>query len=226
MAKIVTSALVADVRKKIGGNVFSKVRSGAMVRRKVSPIQPRSSTQRNVRANFTALSKAWSTSPMDDTLRAAWNALASTYPQKDKFGASHTLTGLQMFQKLNRNRNSIGLATITTPPATLSAGYPGALTVTATAPSTLSIVPVTDATGSESWAAYAAAQQSPGRTFVGNKYRLLAFGGGSSPYVISTPYTAKFGNLIVGKKIPVLLAYITNASGAKGTPSAALQVVS
>jgi hypothetical protein len=225
MAKLVYGPIVSDARKKIAGSVFTKVRSGAIARKKVSPIQPRTSTQMNVRANFTALAKAWSGATMDDTKRAAWNALAQQYPQKDKFGASHILTGLQFFVRLNRNRNSIGLGNLYDAPSTLSVGYPGALTVTATAPGTLSIVPATDVAGTESWVGYAAAQQSPGRTFVGARYRLLAYGGGSSPYDLSSAYTAKFGALVAGKKVAVRLVYVTNASGAKSIASESLKVV-
>jgi hypothetical protein len=227
MAKIVTSALVADVRKKIGGNVFTKVRAGAMVRRKVSPIQPRTNTQRNVRAGFTALAKAWSGPLMDDTKRAAWNALAANYPQKDKFGASHTLTGLQMFLKLNRVLQTLLVPLIYTPPATLEAGYPSTLTVVATSPATLTIDPATHEGATENAIVFAAAQQSPGRTFTGNRYRVIdTFGpGGGWPFDIGAKYVAKFGNLIVGKKVPILVKYASVTSGATGTPSSALKVV-
>lgn len=228
MAKIVFSAIVGDARKKIGGNVFTKGRSGAFVRRKVSPIQPRSSFQRNVRASFTALSKLWSGATMDDTKRAAWNALASNYPVKDKFGAAHTLTGLQMFQKLNRVLATMGVAAITTPPATLAAEYPGALTVVATVagPNTLTVDFATDPTAADNAMIFGAAQQSAGRAFVGNKYRFLDNAPAPGPIDISAKYVAKFGALIAGKKVPILVKYANVTTGAVGTPSAALQVVS
>jgi len=70
MAKIQFSAVVGDARGKVGGNVFTKGRSGAVLRTKVSPVQPRSSFQRAVRSGFTAESKAW-TGDLDDTQRAA-----------------------------------------------------------------------------------------------------------------------------------------------------------
>ncbi len=228
MAKIVTSALVADIRNKIGGNVFTKARAGSMVRRKVSPIQPRSTAQRGVRAGFTALSKAWSGALMDDTKRAAWNALAALAPVKDKFGATVTLTGLQMFQKLNRILQTLAVPLIYTPPATLEASYPGELTVTATAPGTLTVNPALHETASENAIVSAASQQSPGRSFVGNRYRVVGtFGpGGGWPFDIGAAYVAKYGNLIAGKKIGILVKYASVVTGAAGTPSSALQVVS
>jgi hypothetical protein len=228
MAKHVGSALVGDIRQKIGGNVFSKVRHGAMVRRKVSPIQPRSSAQRGVRANFTALAKAWSGASMDDTKRAAWNALAANYPKKDTFGASHTLTGLQMFIRLNRALATLGISPIYDPPATLEAGYPGTLSLTATAPSTLTLNSAVAPGASENGIILAAAQQSPGRSFVGNKYRFIDVTGVATagPWNIGPGYVNKFGNLIAGKKVPVMVIYTNVTSGAQGTPSTILKVVS
>jgi hypothetical protein len=228
MAKIVFSAVVGDARKKIGGTVFTKGRSGAVVRRKVSPIQPRSSLQRNVRASFTALSKLWGGATMDDTKRAGWNALASNYPQKDKFGASHTLTGLQMFQKLNRVLATIGAASILTPPASLSAEFPGAITGTASAPSTLTVSPTTPPTAADTAMVFAGAQVSPGRLAVGNRYRFLQkfVLADTPPWDIHAAYTAKFGALIATKKVPILVKYATTANGAVGIATALLQVVS
>ena len=226
MAKIVFSAVVGDARKKIGGIVFTKGRSGAVVRRKVSPVQPRSSNQRNVRASFTSLSKLWSAVTMTDILRAAWNALAANYPQKDKFGASHTLTGLQMFQKLNRVLETMGAPPITTPPASLSAGYPGAVTVTATAPGTLTFVCANTIPASENIMIFAGAQVSPGRLAVGNRYRFIDNLPQAASYDIGVKYVAKFGNLIATKKVPILVVNANTTTGAKGTPSSALKVVS
>jgi hypothetical protein len=228
MAKIVFSSMVSDARKKIGGVVFTKGRHGSFTRRRVSPVQPRSGAQRNVRASFTHLSKAWSGSSMDDTKRAGWIALAVQYPQKDKFGAAHTLTGLQMFQKLNRALATLGLGPVYTPPATLEAGYPGALTLTASAPSTLSLNAATAPAGTENGAIFGAPQQSPGRVFVGSRYKFIDVTGvgAAGPWNIGPGYVAKFGNLIAGKKVPIMLVYCTVASGAKGTPSSILKVVS
>lgn len=228
MAKVVFSAVVGDARGKTGGTVFTKGRHGAFIRRKVSPIQPRTSAQQNVRASFTALSKAWSGALMDDTKRAAWNALASAYPQKDKFGASHTLTGLQLFQKLNRQLATFGLGPIYDAPATLAAGFPGTLTLTATSPSTLSLNAATAPAAGENGAIFAAAQQSPGRTFVGARYRFIDVTGVATagPWNIGPGYVNKFGALVAGRKVPVRIHYTTVATGACGTDSAILKVVS
>jgi hypothetical protein len=226
MAKIVFSAVVGDARKKAGGVVFTKGRSGAVVRRKVSPIQPRSSAQRNVRADFSAISKSWSGASMDDAKRAAWNALAQNYPVKDKFGASHVLTGLQMFQKLNRVLATMGVGTLYVAPATLSAGFPGTLTVTATAPGTLTFTCSNTIPAGENIMIFGAAQQSPGRTFVGSRFRFLDNLPQAASYDVGAKYVAKFGALIATKKVPLLVRNANTSTGATSIAAEALKVVS
>lgn len=308
MAKIVFSAVVGDARKKAGGVVFTKGRTGAVVRRKVSPIQPRSQAQRNVRSSFTAFSKRFGSQNLTDADRAGWISLAVANPRKDVFGQTKVLTGLQMYQSCNRNLNSLGITTPEDhPPAALLAGSPGALTLVSTAPTdyVLSQVAVSGGnavysydsftgegphigqtvaitgfvtsgnnvtgvitattggasgtftldtttqvnethaaaasapegltvneavynTSADGWLIFAAAQVSAGRAFIGKRYRLLLAGTSvlAAPTEITTQYTAKFGDLVAGKKVPVLMKYVNKTTGAAGTPSSALTTVS
>jgi len=299
MAKIQFSAVVGDARKKAGGVVFTKGRTGAVVRRKVSPTQPRSQAQRNVRSQFTAFSKMWGT--LSDAQRAAWTALAATATRKDVFGNVKVLTGLQLFQSCNRNLDSIGATEISDAPASLSAGAPGTLTLTCTHSGTATItgvvygagtgvfaysgttnwtpaigdtvivtgfanqpnnvaglvtavVPATsfsvayvggitetkaalglgtppltadaadayDPVGNDAPVIYAAPQLSPGRSFVGKKYRIVKFfpAATDGPWDITLNYVRRFGAITAGKKVNLLVAYIDSTTGAKGTPSA------
>jgi len=119
VAKVQFSVAVGDLRNKAGGAVFTKTRFGAMVRRKVSPTQPHTTGQMGVRADFTGLSKSWSSDLTDDQ-RAGWIALAANYPVKDVFGQSQKLTGHQMFVRCNRNLQVIGKDPILDAPADLS----------------------------------------------------------------------------------------------------------
>jgi hypothetical protein len=224
MAKIVFSAVVGDARKKAGGVVFTKVRSGSIIRRKVSPIQPRSSAQMNVRASFTALAKLWSNASMA-TYRAAWIGLAASYPKKDTFGAAHTLTGLQLFVRLNRALATIGVAPILPPPTSLSVGYPGALTLvcTGTPVSVLTVACATWNAATEEAMVYATAPQSAGRATAGAKFRFVySFATGAGhPLDILAQYTAKFGAPISGRKIFIRVSYTHNVTGAQSLPSEA-----
>ena len=108
MALVTYGPIVSDARKKIGGVVATKGHAGNFMRKKVSPIQPRTQSQRNVRSSFTAISKLWAGGLSGNV--AGWNAFAKATPKKDRFGNSVTLTGLQLFQSLSRNLNTIGVA--------------------------------------------------------------------------------------------------------------------
>lgn len=229
MAKIVFGPIVSDARKKEGGVVFTKGRSGAFIRRKVSPIQPRSTAQMNVRADFTGLAKAWA--GLGDSVRAAWISLAGTYPKKDKFGAAHNLTGLQMYVRLNRALKTIGFGPISTPPANLTANYPGPFTLTPDGPPMTTIAMnwanPGNVGGSECCVVFATAPQSAGRATAGAKFRFIQFSapGLVGPYFLYADYVTKFGVPPSGRRI-FFRAFLTKSTtGAQCLPSEASMLV-
>ena len=227
MAKVVYGPIVSDARKKIGGVVATKGHAGNFMRKKVSPIQPRTSAQRNVRASFTAISKLWSGGLTGNV--AGWNTLAKSTPKKDRFGQSVTMTGLQLFQSLSRNLATIGVSPVITPPANLIASSPGALTYVASVGGpNLTVTEANVITSAEYSVVYAGPQQSPGRMFVGKTYRYITktIGAGAALTTdIETLYVAKFGALIQGKQIPIHVKHINATNGAAGIPVSVLAVV-
>jgi hypothetical protein len=219
------STQVGDMRGKVGGAVHSTGRFGSFIRRKVSPTQPRSSSQMNVRANFTALSKLWSSASMAN-YRAAWIALAASYPVKNVFGQAHNLTGLQLFLALNRGLNNIGGAVLLIPPATLNALYPGALTLAKSGGppiTTLTVQPATYASATEATVIDATPGISPGRATAAARFRQVHMVSGvqSAPIDIFAKYVTKFGTPIIGRQIFIRTRYITIATGAQSLPSEA-----
>jgi hypothetical protein len=223
MAKVVYSAVVGDARNKAGGVVFTAGRFGSIVRRKVSPVQPRSSAQLNVRANFTALSKLWSDASMD-TYRAAWIALAAGYPLKDVFGATHTLTGLQMFVRLNRALRTIGATLILPPPSTLVVPYPGNITLAKSGGppiTSLTVEPDVHCTAAEDAIVLATGGISPGRASGGARFRYIHHFAAASTYPVEliVDYVLKFGTPIIGRKVFVRVVYVNNTTGAQSLPS-------
>jgi hypothetical protein len=207
--------------------VFTKGRFGAVVRRKVSPVQPRTSYQTNVRALFTLLTKRWG-STLSATQRAGWISLAQAFPVKDVFGNNVILTGLQMYISLNRNLQTISVAIIDDPPVTISVGSPGTFTLASAAgpPITLTGTAGTDPAAGEVPVIEAAAPISPGRQFVGNRYRYIfqAAAATAGPYDIAADYAAKFGALVAGQNISARLYYINNTTGA-ASQKASSQVI-
>ena len=72
MAKIKFGMMMTDARGKLGGQVFSKNRSGAYVRTKVTPVNPRTAAQPLSRSILGTLSASWS--GLTEVQRRSWNA--------------------------------------------------------------------------------------------------------------------------------------------------------
>jgi len=221
MAKISFGPVVGDARGKTGGNVFTKGRAGAVLRHKVSPIQPRTAAQRNVRANFTANAKSWQT--LTAAEQQSFVQLAATLKRKGVLGATKSMTGLQLYQQLNRNIAVVGGTPIVTAPATLVASSPGSLTLTIhSATSTVSVTPANNPLlTNEYYVIYGSNQVSPGKLTVGKQYKFIqAFVGSSTPPLAAgAAYVAIYGALINGRKIFINVKVINSVTGAAGVPS-------
>lgn len=219
MAKVQYSAVVGDARGKVGGNVLTKGRFGAVVRTKVSPVQPRSSHQRNVRSSFTGHSKAWSLLA-SAAMRTAWDSFARANPIKDVFGNTRILTGHQMYVRVNRVIEMCGGTKLDVPPLSLSIGEPGIVTAAAVhnAPGTVTMTPTVNPAATECAELWAAPPLNPGRKFVGSIYRLLgvAPAGQAGPYHDGGTYEGRFGTIQVGQTIRVMVKYANKFTGAQG----------
>jgi hypothetical protein len=232
MAKIVFGPLVSDVRKKIAGVVFSKAHAGAFTRKKTSPVQPRSSAQRNVRANFTANAKAWSGS-LSAIARAAYSTLASTITKRDRLGQSYTPTGAQLYQSICRNLHICGKNPPTTVPTSLVVKDLAGLTLTEvttevsplTGPG-IEITPTANPATGECLVIMAAAPVRAGVKFVGkSKYRVIEVlaewptsPATTFPLDITAAYEAKWGQLSSGMTVPIQINNINATTGAAGKP--------
>ena len=100
---------------KIGNQVYQGGRNGQVVRTRAIPINPRSSAQRQARAYLTTESRAWD--GLTDAQRLAWTNAAKEVQSKSRLGMSGTLTGNQLFVKINTSLLTIGGDAVTAPPA-------------------------------------------------------------------------------------------------------------
>ena len=225
MAKVVYGPIVSDARKKIGGIVATKGHAGNFMRKKVSPIQPRTQAQMVVRSQFSAHSKNWAllTAPVI----AAFNALAKSIPKKDRFGASVTQTGLQLYQGLSRNIDTVEGTPLTAAPASLVASTPGDLTVVATHNhGTFTVVPTHYPLTGEAAAVYAGPPIGLGKSYVGKTARFIKhfpYAGSPTAFDIKDAYRDKYGLFTTGKQIEVQVKNINITTGAAGQASAKLQ---
>lgn len=217
MGKIKWGMMMVDGRGKVGGTVMSRNRSGAYIRNKVTPVNPRSIAQMKARTRLGQLSAQWN--DLTEGQRQAWMAMAPNYATTDVFGDLKNPTGKNLFVRLNTNLDLVGLPSILNPvlPESLppfdivnfeAVGAPGgnAMSVTfagtADAPSNLIIE--------------ATPVQPVGKYFVESEYRVLPILEGTNigPELSFGPeYVERFGSPEVGGKVFVRVSQVNANSG-------------
>lgn len=130
--KYAPSALIGRLSRSAGSTTASHNRFGSYLRNRVIPTNPTSALQTQVRSNMTTLSQAWR--GLTSAQRAGWATLGAQMTRTDSLGIVYDLTGFMAFISINRNKNTVGAATVSTdapahsPPASLISA-----TLTATA---------------------------------------------------------------------------------------------
>lgn len=226
MAKILTTAIVADIRNKLNGSVFSKNRYGSYVRTKVTPVNPQTTAQQNVRNVLAAFSANWR--GLSQAERDSWTNAAPSFPSTDIFGMPKILSGNALYVKLNSNLQNAGASVLTSAPTPGAIPPIASLSVTAAAGTpAVSIVftpsPVFTDTALK---IEATPPIAPGISFVKNRFRVIGYvpAAGTSPYNALTDYNAKFGDPVEGQKIFIRVTVINLLTGQMGIPIQAVAV--
>lgn len=212
--KMQFGSIVVAGSGKIGGHVASRNRGGAYLRTKVTPVNPQSTAQLNVRARLTGRSQAWK--GLTQAQRDAWNAAVSLYARTDIFGALKNPSGFNLYQRINNNLLTVGAAAIVSP------AQPGAVAtvniVSLTAVVAGGVVTMTLSGAVPAGTAvkvFATSPQSQGISFVKSEYRLISTlpAATATPVVLTVPYATKFGAYVAGQKIFVAIEFINTATG-------------
>lgn len=218
--KLKWGALVVDGRNKIGGHVASKNRAGAYLRTKVTPINPETTYQVNVRNRLGGLSSAWRALTSDE--RVAWNAAVADFAKTDIFGDLRNPSGFNLYQMLNNNLLKVGASVITTPPlpGAVDAFDTFSIAADPTAETlTLTFSPAIEAT--HKIQVLATPGLSAGVFFVKTEYRVVYTLDNSrmSGFDIGGYYKLKFGAIpAADSKLFVKLTQIKIATGQAGIP--------
>lgn len=184
----------------VGARTSSRNRSGQYVRQRAIPTQPRTVAQIRARSQLTSQSAAWR--GLTDAQRAAWNAFALSFTVTNSLGTAINLTGAQCYIKVNTVNLLNGDAVVASPPA-----LPAFVAITATGITAVAATPLIQIAGANPAAGtkfmiFASPQMSAGVSFNG-RYAYLTtnqtFAAGQMS--IQTVYAARYGALIVGKKI-------------------------
>jgi hypothetical protein len=227
MAKVKYTAIVADMRGKLNGSVFSKNRGGAYVRTKVTPSNPSSSFQVAVRDRLSSFATAFRA--LTAAQIAAWNAAVSSFAKTDIFGDIKNPSGVNLYIKLNAQLDRVGVAAIDTPP--LPAAVESVLTGSATADEsgqtlTVAFTP-TPVPADTAFVIRASKQVSPGKSYLKNLLTDIQVvdAAGVSPANIAANYIAKYGALVAGQKIAFEIVPVNKLTGQAGIGVAFTTVV-
>ena len=199
MAKAKYGGGIQDLRGAIAGQVHSRNTFGNYVRQKVSPVQPRSARQQEIRSNVAELSQRYSTQ-LSDTQLEAWRQAAASNTVRDVFGDTMTLTGINLYVKLNSVRALVNLAPLDDPPAPEELQTPLA---NITWNGTVLNVNFSNVSPTQYLAVWLTKPLPPGRAFVQQELRLLELipGTATSPVDITGAYEMRFGTISPGSKI-------------------------
>ncbi len=218
MAKAKYGGGIQDLRGSIAGQVHSRNTYGNYIRQKVSPVQPRTARQLEVRELFSTLSRMYSTQLTDEE-QEAWRQAAASTPVRDVFGDSISLTGINLFNRLNSLRLLMGQEPLRTPPPLVEVPALEEFWVMYDVDLGAPVVRFSPSpVPNDHWLfIWATEPLNPGVAFVTHKLRLLVvLGPGSTDATSLGPaYTARYGTIVPGKA-GYFAGELVHASGWKG----------
>ena len=225
--KVKFGAIIVDGRNKIGGHVLSKNRAGAYMRTKVTPVNPQTVAQMNVRNRFAGLSSAWKA--LTAAERLAWNNAVAAYAKTDIFGDLKNPSGFNLHQSLNNNLLNVGESAITTPldSAAVGAYEEMSFTIENDVESLeITFDPLSDV--DHKTVVLATPAISPGRFNVSNRYRQIAVLDPEAPSLHDAlaAYSAVFGAIgSTGMKVFISMFQVNINTGQAGLPIAASALI-
>jgi len=223
MAKVLLSPAITDARGSLGGMVFTRGATGAILRVKRPALTSATILQLGLRGALATWAKKW-----DDTLtptqRAGWKNLAALHPRTDQLLKSYTLTGMQLYVSVNQALKQIGEPPTNDAPAAYSCGSPTAVTIAWTPPAgPLTIDSPIEPAANEVPVIWASPNLPGGRTTVHGtsvkgKLRFLASyaSGSAGPHDITAIYTAAYGAFKIGQLINFKLQFTDKTNGCQG----------
>ena len=216
MARIKFGMMMTDARGKLGGHVFTKAKSGATIRTKVTPLNPKTSAQSEARSALGANSQAWRT--LTETQRLAWNSAAQEVSKTNAFGDTYFPSGKNYFTAVNNNIRNVGGGVLVFPPALVE--MPGLNSVEVgfdLLAEQLDIAP--NYIGNDNnidLVCNATSGQSAGRYNFSGKYRKFdgfALAGTPSNTALYDAYISKFGVPSEGQKVSFEFYLVNGVTG-------------
>lgn len=201
MAKVKFGMMMTDASGKLGGQVFSKNRSGNYVRTKTTPSNPQSVAQQEIRAILASVSSGWS--DLTQSQRASFNNAVDAWKKTDIFGDLKKPTGKNLYTALNINLSTITEPLVSVAPEKVEIPYLAVTDVDGSiAGETISVTAEGSAVGMFV-SVSATAPQSAGTSYFKGKFRrILAVAGADiNTTDFYQAYIAIFGVPAVGANI-------------------------
>jgi len=218
MAKILYGGGVAEMRGSEAGTTHSRNKGGSYTRQRVTPTNPQSVRQQEVRSGLSELATAWGQT-LSQSQRDGWKSFGIAFPTSDVFGAVIPLTGNQVYTRINQRLFDASLARIDDAPANQDVDELLTLTLGADIGAGDFDVTFTPAplSANDRLQVFCTPGLSPGVSFVKNKLRLIstAAAATASPLDIEAAYVAQYGALpLVGQKVVVECRVLRGTTGA------------
>ena len=216
MSKIKWGAIVVDGRGKLGGHVFTKTKSGATMRTKVTPVNPQTPAQASARSRLGGNSQAWA--GLSEAQRVGWNALASETSKTNIFGDQYFPSGKNLFTSVNNNLVMTGNPSVSNTPifGELPFIVDMKAIVNTVAKTILLDIDLDGSTADTALIIEASQPSSPGKYNFDGAYRQIAIAEGSTPPTATALwdfYVAKFGKPVAGRKLSFRAYYVSSSAG-------------
>ncbi|MEI6122700.1 MAG: hypothetical protein WCQ95_03660 [Bacteroidota bacterium] len=224
MASIKYSALISEMRGKLNGSVFSRNHYAAYVRNKVTPTNPRTVRQQEIRSVFANLSSQWRSLTQEQ--RNAWNTAVAEFLRTNIFGDSYKPSGINLFIRLNMNLYNIQHNMINMPPKPAPVDLIKIVTIKIDAINDIFFVIIQTTIPIRHFPVVSVTRPlSPGINFVKSEFRMIKFSfstvfGHPDQYEIGLgpQYKSKFGSLsnFIGQSLFVKILPIDLQTGLNG----------
>ncbi len=226
MALVKWSAIISEIRGKLNGTVFAKNRYSCYARNKVTPFNPQTPAQQNIRYNFAQLSKQWRELTQEE--RDAWNRAVDDFIITNIFGDKYKPSGMNLFIRINMNLFLIKRPMITMPPVPSPVDFIRLISYFIEA-STNKIEFIIESHPSINHfpTVFVTRPLSPGITFAKSEFRMIEFAkenvfGHPDQYklVLGFKYANKYGNLteFLGQRFFIKITPIDFFTGLNGIP--------
>lgn len=224
MARVLYTAVVADMRNKLNGNVFSKNRAGAYVRTKVTPVNRRTTAQQNVRSNFAQGAQGWR--QLTEAQRTGWNAFGSAQVAgTDVFGNPSKISGFNWYVRLTKNLLLSGNTANPEPPIVETPsvfsinGGVASRTEAGVALVAISLQGIEENNESD-YVIQVTPSYDASRTYITNTFRqifTIAWESGSKMVNLTVPFASLMGAFNVGEAIAFRVCTVSKISGFRST---------